>query len=431
MKYIKRLLLDEIKKLIERKEIIAIRGPRQSGKTTLLKMLIEWIKAEKHVNEDHIVFVTFEDRDELDSFSQNPKDFILQYIKDNSKHYILIDEAQYCPEVGQKLKFIYDIFENIKLIITGSSSLELKNNTAEFLVGRIFEFELMPLNFYEYLNYYDEGLANMFKLWNDKIISLIFENNDFNIKIEKEIFVGRLLKHLNNFMLFGGYPGVVTAKSNEEKLIVLKNLVNTYIDKDIISFLHISDTIKFRKLVTAIAAADGSMLNLEQLSNEIGTYFKELNKLMDILEQTYIIRRIKPFHKNLVTELKKAQKIYFVDTGLRNYLIENFSDLEKRPDIGALSENFVCNELSMYATNIHLHFWRTTAKTEVDFVASKKNIIPIEVKFQNFPNYKINMSFYSFLNQYMPNNSIIINKNFWGEKIYKKSKIKFVPIVYI
>ena len=417
MKYLNRLLLGEIKKWIGRKEIIAIRGPRQSGKTTMLKILSEWLAGENNIDKSHILYITFEDREQLDMFSQNPKDFVARCVKDSKMHYLLIDEAQYCPDLGQKLKLIYDLFDNVKLVITGSSSLELKNQTGKFLVGRILEFDLLPLNFYEYISYVDEGLAKMYGPWREKIAALVSRNRNFKIKTEPEIFNEELLKHLNTFIMFGGYPAVVTAQEKEEKIMLLKNMVNNYIDRDIVSFLQITDTIKFRKLITALSASNGTMIKIEELTSQIGSYFKELTKLMDVLEQTYVIRRIGPYHKNLVTELKKAQKIYFVDTGLRNALIENFSDMEKRPDTGVLAENFVLNELFEHS---RMHFWRTTAKTEVDFIAEGTSLLPIEVKFQHFTDTQVNKSLYGFLEESKPAQALMVTRDFWGERSFKQ-----------
>ncbi|MCL5412835.1 MAG: ATP-binding protein [Candidatus Marsarchaeota archaeon] len=428
MTYIKRLLFEEIKRWIGRREIIAIKGPRQSGKTTMLEVISAWLAEEKGVDAYHIIYVTFEDRGELDAFLQDPKGFTARRMRDSGTHYFLIDEAQYCDGLGQKLKLIYDLFKNVKLIITGSSSLELRNQTGKFLVGRMLEFELLPLSFYEYLSYADPGLAGMYKEWNDKAIRLVSEGKGFGAKDKKDIFNDELLKHVNNFIKFGGYPAVAVEKGAEEKAVILKNLMNTYIDRDIVSFLHITDTLKFRKLVTAIAASDGSMIKLEELANQVGSYFKELTRLADVLEQTYIIRRVGPYHRNLVTELKKAHKAYFVDTGIRNSLIENFSDMDKRPDAGILAENFVLNELHAHS---RMHFWRTTSNTEVDFVAEGRELLPIEVKFQHFSNPSINRSMYGFLDEYKPQNGLIITKDLWGERRYRDTKMRFMPIGYL
>ena len=427
MEYIPRALLNEIIRYIDRREIISIKGPRQSGKTTLLKMLKDFLINEKNIDEDHIIYLTFEDNEILYKFSENPKDFIRKYITDNKRYYFLIDEAQYCKDLGKKLKLIYDLFENIKIIITGSSSLELKNETAKYLVGRLLEFELYPLNFYEFLLYKDQKIAKIYKEWNEKIINFLTNNSDFEIKKDVDIYIDDLLKYLNEYIKFGGYPAIVKAKSEKEKIFLLKNLINTYLDKDIVSFLNIRDTIKFRRLITALSSLNGSLINIMQLANEINSYFKEIMDILDILEQTYIIRRIRPFHKNLVTELKKENKIYFVDTGLRNYLINNFNDIEIRNDSGTLIENFILNELYQYGK---INFWRTKNKAEVDFIFEEKEIIPIEVKFSIIKKSILTRSLYSFIKNYNSRFSIVVTKNYWGERIINNSKIKYIPLVY-
>ena len=427
MEYIPRALLNEIIRYIDRREIISIKGPRQSGKTTLLKMLKDFLINEKNIDEDHIIYLTFEDNEILYKFSENPKDFIRKYITDSKRYYFLIDEAQYCKDLGKKLKLIYDLFENIKIIITGSSSLELKNETARYLVGRLLEFELYPLNFYEFLLYNDQKIARIYKEWNEKVINLLMNSSDFEIKKDVDIYINDLLRYLNEYIKFGGYPAIVTAESEKEKIFLLKNLVNTYLDKDVVSFLNIRDTIKFRRLITALASLNGSLINITQLANEINSYFKEIIDLLDILEQTYIIRRIRPFHKNLVTELKKENKIYFIDTGLRNYLINNFNDIEIRNDSGTLIENFILNELYQYGK---INFWRTKNKAEVDFIFEGKEIIPTEVKFSNIKRDILTRSLYYFIRNYNSRFSIVVTKNYWGERIINNSKIKYIPLVY-
>jgi len=427
MEYIPRALLNEIIRYIDRREIISIKGPRQSGKTTLLKMLKDFLINEKNIDEDHIIYLTFEDNEILYKFSENPKDFIRKYITDSKRYYFLIDEAQYCKDLGKKLKLIYDLFENIKIIITGSSSLELKNETARYLVGRLLEFELYPLNFYEFLLYNDQKIARIYKEWNEKVINLLINSSDFEIKKDVDIYINDLLRYLNEYIKFGGYPAIVTAESEKEKIFLLKNLVNTYLDKDVVSFLNIRDTIKFRRLITALASLNGSLINITQLANEINSYFKEIIDLLDILEQTYIIRRIRPFHKNLVTELKKENKIYFIDTGLRNYLINNFNDIEIRNDSGTLIENFILNELYQYGK---INFWRTKNKAEVDFIFEGKEIIPTEVKFSNIKRDILTRSLYYFIRNYNSRFSIVVTKNYWGERIINNSKIKYIPLVY-
>ncbi len=427
MKYLYRTLFDEVIKWVGRREILAIKGPRQSGKTTLLEMLVEWLEDVKHIAKKDIVYLSFENREVLDNFSSDPLEFVKSYLREGTKCYFLIDEAQYCDDLGQKLKLVYDTYKSTKFIVTGSSSLELTSQTGKFLVGRMLEFELMPMSFYEFLMARDERLAGIFYGSSLKIRKLIEGSGDFKHK-RSDIFIKELLRLLDEFIVFGGYPEVVKAKSVEEKATVLRGIVNTYIEKDIVSYLHITDTIKFRQFVVSLAASNGAMINFSELSGQIGSYFKETERLFNILQQTYVINAIRPYHKSLRTELRKNPKVYFVDTGLRNYLVDNLGDLNKRPDAGQLAENFVLNEIGAYSK---INFWRTTAKTEIDFIAAKREPKPIEVKFSHFVKEQLTKSMYGFVGEYKPRYGMIVTKDLWGEKAIGKTKIKFVPICYI
>ena len=432
MEYLERILLEELKKWTNRREILAIKGPRQSGKTTLLEMLREWLIKEKGVNEKNVIYLTFEDREILEKFDTNAKEFVKRFIQnEKERYYFLIDEAHYSKEIGQKLKLLYDTHKNIKFIITGSSSMEIISSTAKFLVGRVFSFELLPFNFYEFLNAKDKSLLKIYSEKNKLIKELILKGKNFDIP-KDDIFIKDLLNALKEFLTFGGYPEVVKSRSEEEKKIVLKNIFNTYLEKDIVSFLQITETIKFRKLISTLSSLIGSLINYETLANTCKTYYKDIIRLLDVLEQTYIIRLLRPFHKNLVTELRKNPKIYFLDYGLRNYSINNFIEFELRPDAGKLVENFALNQIKFISENLFLNFWRTTAKAEVDFILSDVNrVIPIEVKFQSFKREKISKSLYSFISNYRPKYAIVLTKDFWGEREIKNTVIKFIPLVYI
>ena len=428
MPLINRTLLAEIMLWVDRKEIIAIKGPRQSGKTTLLRMIKDRLLKDGKIAEERIVYVTFEDRAELDAFSVNPKEFIKRHLNGTSRQYFLLDEAQYCQEFGKKLKLLYDFYDNVKLFVTGSSSLELKNETGKYLVGRMLEFELLPLSFQEFLNFKNPKLSELNGAWNSKFVNLVGNGTPFEQRTEADIVSGELSTYLSEFITFGGYPAIVTMDGSDEKKFLLNNLVNTYLDRDIVSFLQITDTIKFRRLLKALASMNGGLLNISELSNEIGSYFRELSYLMDVLEQTYVIRRLRPFHSNLLTELRKVPKLYFVDTGLRNSLIDNFTALDGRPDSGVLAENFVLNELSKH---VGLKYWRTTSMTEVDFVTSGKRILPIEVKYKSMVKPKAGKSFYGFLKNYEVPEALVITKDFWGRLQSGKTTVNFTPICYV
>ncbi|ODS37553.1 MAG: hypothetical protein A7315_13295 [Candidatus Altiarchaeales archaeon WOR_SM1_79] len=432
MEYIQRNLFEEIKKWIERREILIIKGPRQAGKTTLLEMLKNWLM-NNGVNSENIIFVTFEDIELRENFSANPKDFVKRFaVNENERYYFLIDEAHYCPDVGQKLKLLYDLNKNIKFIATGSSSLEITSETAKFLVGRMFSFELLPFNFHEYLSHKDENLSRIYLEGNKKVRDFLFFDNDLEIKETKEdIFIRELQKHLEEYLIFGGYPEVVKAKTDEEKNIILKNIFNTYLIKDVVSYLNITDTAKFRKLISMMSFSIGNLISYENLSRNCGSYFKEILKLIDILEQTYIVTLLRPFHKSMITELKKNPKVYFIDSGLRNYALNNFNSLDLRADAGALAENFVFNQINQIKGDYPLNFWRTTAKAEVDFVLNVNGFIPIEVKFEAMKKPKITRSFRSFIENYKPKKALIVTKNLWASETIQETKVKFIPITYL
>lgn len=331
----------------------------------------------------------------------------------------------YAKECGQKLKLIHDLFKNVKLVVTGSSSLELTSATARFLVGRVFSFELLPMNFHELLMARDRRMANVHEEGNSAIRKLILEGRDF--RPEKDIFLNDLLRLLGDYLVFGGYPAVVRAESEEEKRMVLKGIYNTYIEKDIISFLKIDDSVRFKKLVSALSSMTGKMVKYETLTAIASSYFKEITKWVDILEQTYIIRMVRPFHRNLVTELRKNPKVYFIDPGLRNYAINDFSPLNSRSDRGELAENFVLNQLRLE----NINYWRTAGKAEVDFIAViGKRILPIEVKFEEMRKETVPKGLQSFISTYSPGFAIVATKNFFGERELNGTKAKFIPLVY-
>lgn len=433
-KYIQRLLLGELIKWIDRKEILAIKGPRQSGKTTLLKMLKNQLVANGKIEEENIVFITFEERDILEKFSLDPKRYIQSFLggRQEKRLYFLIDEFQYLPNGGQILKMLYDIFDNVKFVVTGSSSLELVDQTAKFLVGRIFFFHLWQLNFAEFIKTKSAQLSNAYQERSDQVDNFITEGKDFSIT--PDIFINDLEKVFQEYAVWGGYPAVVQAPDAETKNIILKNIYNTYIDKDIIELLKITDHSKFRKLVSLLSAQIGNMANYNSMSLDAGIYFKELKHYLSILEETYIISLLKPFFSNKISELKKNPKIYFIDSGLRNYIAGGIGgDLMFRQDLGAIMENAVFSQFKFKEEIFgDIKYWRTVGKAEVDFVIEKHNeIMPIEVKYATFNSPRVSRGFRSFVQKYQPQKALVVTKNFWGEMKVGSCRIKFAPLWYL
>ncbi|MCK4492366.1 MAG: ATP-binding protein [Candidatus Altiarchaeales archaeon] len=427
-RFYEREILKQLKKWVSRKEIYAIKGPRQAGKTTVLFMLRDWLIESEKVDPENIIFITFEDRENLEKFSINPKEFIGSFVlNEKQRYYFLLDEFHYVREGGRKLKLLYDTTENIKFIITGSSSLELTGSTSKYLVGRMFSFYLSPFSLGEFLNTRDERLFKVYKGRNELVRNFISKGENFTVK--DDIFLSDFELLLEEFIVFGGYPEVIKARDKETKQVIIKNIYETYVGREIIELLRVHDIFKFRKLITLLGSRLGGMVNYNDLASLSNSYYKEIIEILDILEETFIVRIMRPYHRNLRTELRKNPKAYFVDLGLRNYLINNFNGLGKRVDVGVLVENFVLNQLSCLTEKIN--YWRTLGKAEVDFILTfGDEVIPVEVKY-TLKRPSISRGFRSFISAYNPKRALIITKNYWGEIRVGETLIKFVPACYL
>ncbi|RMG81667.1 MAG: ATP-binding protein, partial [Bacteroidetes bacterium] len=337
--YINRNIEGLIKKYLSQKEIIAVVGPRQSGKTTMIKNLLSGLK--------RVNIITLDDVEILNMFQNDIKSFISLYVKDFE--YVFIDEIQYAQESGRQLKFIHDTTD-AKLIISGSSTAEISIQSLKYLVGRIFVFELYPFNFEEYLSAKDPALLPVFK------------EKNFGEEIEN-----RLGNYIRDFVIYGGYPRVVLSENEEEKKLVLKNIYNTLILREVKDLFGISMSDKLVKLIKALAWQIGNLINYTELCDLTGFKFPELKASIDILEKTYIVDRCYPFSGNKRTELVKNPKIFFTDTGLRNVIINNF--IIEREGYGALYENLIYSEFLKKGKK--LNYWRTKSGAEVDFIDGK------------------------------------------------------------
>lgn len=395
--YVKRALEDTIQKYLKRKEILAIVGARQCGKTTLLKQVFKDL--------DKAVFLDFEDRETLELFSHDIKSFVDLYVEGNK--YLFIDEFQYAKGGGKNLKYIYDSHK-IKIIISGSSSSELSIQSIKYLVGRIFVFNLFPFSFEEFLNFKQPKMHDIYL--KRKLTGPITE---------------KILPYFNEFCIYGGYPRVALTSDREEKEIVLKNIYNTYFLKEIKEILNLPADHNLSKLINALALQIGGITNYNELSQLSGFKYNDLMDYLNILEKTFITIKSTPFYTNKRTELVKAPKIFFLDNGLRNIVLKNFQALNQRQDKGNLYENFVASEITK--KGLEVKYWRTKSKAEVDFVLEQKGLaIPIEIK-SGLKAPKTTKSFNSFLEKYKTKKSLILSETL----IQEKNKTKFRPIFSI
>ncbi len=372
--YIKRKLEDTILKYLKTPEIIAIVGPRQAGKTTIINKIFS--KLEK------AVFLSFDDKKALNLFENDIDSFREIYAKNSS--YLFIDEFQYSKKGGQKLKYVFDKNKEenrkVKIFISGSSAIDLTINAAKYLVGRVFIFNLYPLDFEEYLQYRDEKLSPLFKEGNE-----CFKNSE---KIELNSAVHNLvLKHFDDYALYGGYPRVVLSESVEEKKEVLKNIYNTYFLREVRDVLGLIDDYKLEKLIRALALQIGNLIDYGELGVLSEYSYPTLKKYLNFLEKTFICSLARPFYTNKRIEIVKNPKVYFFDTGLRNYIVNDFRPLDERGDLGGLLENTVFEQL--IKNGYSFNYWRTKQKQEIDFIlhltGGKKLALEIKNNFKEIP----------------------------------------------
>jgi len=314
-------------KLKDNKAIILL-GPRQTGKSTLVQLMQAQLKQP----------IAWWNGDETDirSLLEHPTSTILKSLIGNNKT-IVIDEAQRIENIGLCIKLITDNIKGVKVIATGSSAFELANKIKEPLTGRKWEYHLYPLSFGEMVAH----------------TTLLEEK--------------RLLHHR---LVYGYYPEIITSPGNEQ--VLLKQLANSYLYKDILTWERIQKPDKLEKLVQALAFQMAQLISYNELGQLCGLNAETVEKYITLLEKAFIVFRLPAFSRNLRNELKKSYKIYFYDNGLRNAVINQFNPVNLRNDAGQLWENWFIVERLKYLNNTEKHvsrfFWRTLAQQEVDYI---------------------------------------------------------------
>lgn len=414
--YIKRDIEDGVKKYIRKPEIIAVVGPRQSGKTTLLKQIFKSLKK--------AVYVDFEDRDILNLFNNDIKSFYS--LKAKGADYLFIDEFQYASDGGRKLKYLFDTYKT-KIIISGSSVLDLTHQAVKYLVGRIFIFYLYPFTFAEFLRYKNPALyGNVYLEIKEKTGQFLYTKKKIPPAVNEQV-IKEIHKYYAEYTVFGGYPRVVLAGDKEERIIVLKNIYNTYLLREIRDILQLSTENELQKLVKALSFQIGSMAIYNELGRISSLDYKNLMRHLNILEKTFLIKMVTPYCKNKRTEIAKSPKIYFWDNGFRNMIIGSFQRLSERVDRGMLNENFVAGQLLKQGFDIK--YWRTKSGAEIDFVIEDREAnIAVEVK-SVLSSHKTGKAVYNFREKYAVDKIIILSENL--SFIDRERRINFLPIFFI
>lgn len=365
---ISRKITERIKPRIGSGKAIIVLGPRQVGKTTLIREMLE--------GEDYL-FYNGDDPQVRQILNAPNTQEIRQLI--GTKKIVFIDEAQRIDGIGLTLKIIIDQIPDVQVWVSGSSSFDLNSRISEPLTGRKWSYELYPISWEEY-----------------------------------EAHVGYLegLQDLENRLIYGFYPDVLNHKGSEAE--VLQNLVQSYLYKDVLAFADIRKPEILDNLVQALALQLGSEVNYTELSRTLGIDRNTVIKYIDILEKGFVIFRLRSFSKNIRNEIKKSRKIYFYDNGIRNTIIANYDLFKMRIDKGALWENFLVSERkkrNMYKfTMANSYFWRTTQQQEIDYVEEvAQKLYAYEFKWNPKKKAKISKT---FLNNYDAEGAIVHKENF-------------------
>jgi predicted AAA+ superfamily ATPase len=350
MKYIPRLAEASLLEALHSGKVVLVLGARQVGKTTMVKQILAGRSA---------VFLNFDiEIDRLKFLSAShlePRDALQRL---NSPDILVIDEAQRLPETARIVKGWHDSNIPCVVVLLGSSSLSLLDQSAEPLTGRNYKIPLPPLTF-------RETLAD--QSWYHPAMISVDLQRDFSAQIET-----LLLERL----AFGSYPEVVCSAKKEP---TLHALAGDYLLKDILHFGLVKTPEVLRKLLTLLAHQSGSEVSIHELSTTLGIARQTIERYLALLEDTYIIFRLASFSRNPRKEIAKSQKIFFWDTGIRNALISDFSTSPDRSDIGPLWENWVIAEFAkknlLSGTLAQLNFWRTRNGSEVDLVVRRNQLL--------------------------------------------------------
>ncbi len=407
---IKRKLFSELVDHLPQKEMSLIIGPRQAGKTTLMEMLQEHLDNRG----ERTLFLNLDiewDRPHFESQAALLRKVELELGQQHG--YVFIDEIQRKDDAGLFLKGLYDLKLPYKFILSGSGSLELKQKIHESLVGRKRLFELSTITLEEFINHrtdyrYEENLA------------------DF-MAIEK----GRAQQLLIEYMTFGGYPRVVMAVEQGEKLRLIDEIYRSILEKDIAYLLKLDKPDAFSAMIKILAGQVGQLMNYSELASTLNVSFPTVKKYLWYAQKIFIVELMAPYARNVRKEISKSPVPYFWDLGFRNYSLGLFGHLESPTEGGFVFENlvFLLLRQKLRFKAAKLNFWRTKDKAEVDFVIEAgQRLIPVEVKYQHLKQDKVPASLRRFIHRYNPERAYIINLNLNKTLDLSGTALSFLPV---
>ncbi len=365
----RRTVMDEIARYLHTDEIIVLHGARQVGKTSILM----YLRRELTAQGERTIYLDLEDSRLVAVLDRGVEEF-LRYLQEagadlntiqsqaDGKLFVLIDEIQYLANPSSFMKLVVDHHRYLKLIVSGSSSFEMKSKFRDSLVGRTVDFEIHPLSFREMLHFRGVPFTPSPTYTEKKTLEL------------QALYA--------EYALYGGYPKIVLTPEADMKERYLQQIIDTYIRKDIRDLAEIKDVTKFNRLLELLASQSGSLLNIAEVSNTCALTRPTVERYLFLLEQTYVIRLVRPFSRNLRSEISKMPKVFLCDTGLMQML---WLKRLQQEVLGPVFETSIYAELLKRHGASRIAYWRTTDKKEIDFIVTLPTAqLPIEAKL-NFP----------------------------------------------
>jgi len=379
--YVERDVVRQFRKVAKIYPIVAVVGARQAGKTTFLKRQLQKQGGE---------YLLFDDRDIRRLFEDDVKKFEVQYLKDRVA---ILDEVQYCKDPGPLMKYLADTGR--RLWITSSTETLLSKNVLSYLVGRVSILRFYPFSLPEFLR------ARQQKAFSEDVLRrLIWEH-----------------------ATYGGYPKVVETADVDMRKTILRDLYETMLLKDTARVFSIEDVESLEQFVLYLAATVGGIISYDRVSRELGLSFRTVRKYLNALEQSYFVRRARPFYRNRTKEIKKQPKVFFVDGGLRSLLVKDFS----ATPTGEAFENYVYTEL--LKAGFEPRYWRSKTGAEVDFVVEQEDgLVPMEVKLRS--DGRVESGLKAFIEMYKPKRAFVVFYN--GERkeeTYKGTEVVFCSVL--
>ena len=362
----KRKLYEKLLQHLPKKEFTILTGARQTGKTTLLSGLRTYCQDQDIPQ----IFINLENKAFLAELDSNPLNLLAYLPTQDKKTVVFMDEIQYLSDPSNFLKLIYDDYSHlVKIVASGSSAFYIDKKFRDSLAGRKRIFNLMTCDFEDFLL-----LQGKEDLWQE-VLRIKKQPQAKSLKIDL------LRLEWESFMLYGGYPAVVTEPIVDEKKEVLKEIRDSFIKRDIIES-GVQNEVVFYQLFQILASQTGQLVNVNELSNTLKVRNETIQNYLEVMEKCFHLSLVKPFFANIRKELVKMPKGYLMDTGLRNSLINNFTPINQRLDKGELWEQTVFKMLADRFGLDNIRFWRTADGNEIDFILPNQNPpMAIEAKF--------------------------------------------------